>query len=82
MRLPMWRSNSMAVSRISAPGDCRLSWKRVLDEISFEAPDKSGSEFVIDADYVRKHVGDSRQGCRSVTLHFCDFYASVSVRRH
>ena len=32
--------------------------ERVLDEISFEAPDKSGSEFVIDADYVRKHVGD------------------------
>jgi len=32
--------------------------ERVLDEISFEAPDKSGTEFVIDADYVRKHVGD------------------------
>ncbi len=32
--------------------------ERVLDEISFEAPDKSGSEFVIDAEYVRKHVGD------------------------
>ena len=32
--------------------------ERVLDKISFEAPDKSGSEFVIDADYVRKHVGD------------------------
>ena len=32
--------------------------ERVLDEISFEAPDKSGSEMTIDADYVRKHVGD------------------------
>jgi len=32
--------------------------ERVLDEISFEAPDKSGTEFVVDADYVRKHVGD------------------------
>ena len=32
--------------------------ERVLDDISYEAPDKSGSEFVIDADYVRKHVGD------------------------
>ncbi len=32
--------------------------ERVLDDISFEAPDKSGSEFTIDADYVRKHVGD------------------------
>ena len=32
--------------------------ERVLDDISFEAPDKSGSEFTIDAEYVRKHVGD------------------------
>ncbi|MCP4319917.1 MAG: ATP-dependent protease ATPase subunit HslU [Hyphomicrobiales bacterium] len=32
--------------------------EKVLDDISFEAPDKSGSEFVIDAEYVRKHVGD------------------------
>jgi ATP-dependent HslUV protease ATP-binding subunit HslU len=32
--------------------------ERVLDDISYEAPDKGGSEFVIDADYVRKHVGD------------------------
>ncbi|WP_136657966.1 ATP-dependent protease ATPase subunit HslU [Nitratireductor sp. XY-223] len=32
--------------------------ERVLDDISYEAPDKSGTEFVIDADYVRKHVGD------------------------
>ena len=32
--------------------------EKVLDDISYEAPDKAGSEFVIDADYVRKHVGD------------------------
>ncbi|MCY6383153.1 ATP-dependent protease ATPase subunit HslU [Hoeflea prorocentri] len=32
--------------------------ERVLDDISYEAPDKSGDEFVIDAEYVRKHVGD------------------------
>ncbi|MDA4845336.1 ATP-dependent protease ATPase subunit HslU [Hoeflea poritis] len=32
--------------------------ERVLDDISYEAPDKSGTEFVIDAEYVRKHVGD------------------------
>ncbi|MCR9136946.1 MAG: ATP-dependent protease ATPase subunit HslU [Alphaproteobacteria bacterium] len=32
--------------------------ERVLDDISFEAPDKSGTEFVVDAEYVRKHVGD------------------------
>ncbi len=32
--------------------------ERVLDEISFVAPDKSGEKLTIDADYVRKHVGD------------------------
>ena len=32
--------------------------ERVLDEISFEATDKSGSEVKVDADYVAKHVGD------------------------
>ncbi|WP_026480346.1 ATP-dependent protease ATPase subunit HslU [Ahrensia sp. 13_GOM-1096m] len=32
--------------------------ERVLDEISFEAPDKSGSSYTIDADYVRKSVGE------------------------
>ncbi|MGB3877478.1 ATP-dependent protease ATPase subunit HslU [Shinella zoogloeoides] len=31
--------------------------ERVLDEISFEAPDKGGNSLVIDAEYVRKHVG-------------------------
>ncbi|MCO6386883.1 ATP-dependent protease ATPase subunit HslU [Aliihoeflea sp. 40Bstr573] len=32
--------------------------ERVLDEISFEAPDKSGSTVTVDAEYVRKYVGD------------------------
>ena len=32
--------------------------ERVLDEISFVAPDKSGEKLTIDAEYVRKHVGD------------------------
>jgi ATP-dependent HslUV protease ATP-binding subunit HslU len=32
--------------------------ERVLDEISFHAPDKAGSTLKIDAEYVRKHVGD------------------------
>lgn len=32
--------------------------ERVLDEISFEAPDKSDSSYKIDAEYVRKHVGE------------------------
>ena len=31
--------------------------ERVLDEISFEAPDKGGNSLIIDAEYVRKHVG-------------------------
>ena len=32
--------------------------ERVLDEISFNAPDKSGTVVTIDAAYVEKHVGD------------------------
>jgi ATP-dependent HslUV protease ATP-binding subunit HslU len=32
--------------------------ERVLDEISFEAPDRDGTTVTIDAAYVQKHVGD------------------------
>ena len=32
--------------------------ERVLDEISFNAPDRGGSAVKIDQEYVRKHVGD------------------------
>ncbi|OJF98425.1 ATP-dependent protease ATPase subunit HslU [Pararhizobium antarcticum] len=32
--------------------------ERVLDEISFAAPDKSGEALMVDAEYVKKHVGD------------------------
>jgi ATP-dependent HslUV protease ATP-binding subunit HslU len=32
--------------------------ERVLDEVSFTAPDRSGEEIVIDAAYVEAHVGD------------------------
>ncbi|MCL2715245.1 MAG: ATP-dependent protease ATPase subunit HslU [Alphaproteobacteria bacterium] len=32
--------------------------ERVLDEISFSAPDRNGETIAIDADYVQKHVGD------------------------
>src|SRR5690606_19781091 len=32
--------------------------ERVLDEISFEAPDRSGTKLTIDAEYVDRHVGD------------------------
>ncbi len=32
--------------------------ERVLDEISFNAPDRGGSAVTIDAEYVKKHVGD------------------------
>ncbi|MCL6708919.1 ATP-dependent protease ATPase subunit HslU [Pseudomonas sp. R2.Fl] len=31
--------------------------ERVLDDISFNAPDRSGSAVMIDSDYVREHVG-------------------------
>jgi ATP-dependent HslUV protease ATP-binding subunit HslU len=32
--------------------------EKVLDEISFNAPDQSGKTVRIDADYVQKNVGD------------------------
>ena len=32
--------------------------ERVLDEISFAAPDRHGETFRVDADYVQKHIGD------------------------
>ncbi|WP_160007456.1 ATP-dependent protease ATPase subunit HslU [Rhizobium sp. 18055] len=35
--------------------------ERVLDEISFNAPDRGGTAVTIDAEYVRKHVGDLAQ---------------------
>jgi ATP-dependent HslUV protease ATP-binding subunit HslU len=32
--------------------------ERVLDEVSFAAPDKSGETVTIDAAYVHQHIGD------------------------
>jgi ATP-dependent HslUV protease ATP-binding subunit HslU len=32
--------------------------ERVLDEVSFAAPDRSGENVKIDAEYVQKHIGD------------------------
>jgi len=32
--------------------------ERVLDDISFTAPDRSGDTVTIDAAYVQKHIGD------------------------
>ena len=32
--------------------------ERILDDISFTAPDRSGEAVSVDAAYVEKHVGD------------------------
>ena len=32
--------------------------ERVLDEVSFTAPDRNGDKVVIDAKYVEDHIGD------------------------
>ncbi len=32
--------------------------ERILDEVSFTAPDRSGEKVTIDGDYVRKNVGE------------------------
>ena len=41
-------------------GARRLStvMERILDNISFDAADKAGERIVIDAAYVREHIGD------------------------
>jgi hypothetical protein len=49
--------------------------ERVLDEISYAAPDKSGEALTIDADYVKKHVGDLAANTDPVALH------SVNLQR-
>ncbi|WP_455474258.1 ATP-dependent protease ATPase subunit HslU [Bartonella sp. B30(2025)] len=47
-------------ARIENIGARRLQtvMERVLDEISFTAPDKAGTSFKVDAAYVRKSIGD------------------------
>ncbi|WP_273790596.1 ATP-dependent protease ATPase subunit HslU [Bartonella sp. CM31XJBT] len=47
-------------ARIENIGARRLQtvMERVLDEISFTAPDKAGTSFIIDAAYVRKSIGE------------------------
>jgi ATP-dependent HslUV protease ATP-binding subunit HslU len=32
--------------------------ERVLDEISFTAPDRAGDKVAVDAAYVQQHIGD------------------------
>ena len=44
-----------------SPGSERDVVHRVLDDISFSAPDTSGATVTIDAEYVRKNVGDLAQ---------------------
>ncbi len=43
--------------------------ERVLDEISYDAPDRNGTSVTIDAAYVQKHVGDLSQKHRFVAIH-------------
>ena len=32
--------------------------ERVLDDVSYDAPDRNGATVTVDADYVQKHVGE------------------------
>ena len=53
-------SRSRSIRRVENIGARRLQtvMERVLDEISFAAPDRHGETIQIDAAYVQKHVGD------------------------
>ncbi len=44
--------------------------ERVLDEISFSAPDRSGEKLVIDGKYVRDKVEDLAKKRRPVAVYF------------
>ena len=50
----------LAYSTIENIGARRLQtvMERILDDISFSAPDKSGESIEIDADYVRAHISE------------------------
>jgi len=52
-------SRSRSIPTVENIGARRLQtvMERVLDEISFTAPDRNGETVQVDADYVKKHVG-------------------------
>jgi ATP-dependent HslUV protease ATP-binding subunit HslU len=68
VRLTFTDDAILAIARIAAKvnssveniGARRLQtvMERVLDEISFTAPDRNVETIQVDADYVNKHVGD------------------------
>ena len=53
--------------------------ERVLDDVSFGAPDRSGETVKIDAAYVHKHVGDLAKNTRSEPVY--SVTAAVAGRR-
>src|SRR5690606_7814234 len=57
---PLARIAAGLKARVANIGARRLQtvMERVLDEISFDAPDRGGTEVTIDAEYVKKQVGD------------------------
>ena len=44
--------------------------ERVLDEVSFAAPDRSGETIRIDAAYVRRNIGDLAKNADLSRFHF------------
>ena len=53
---PRSPARSTSAPRISAHGACTRCMERLLETISFEAPDRSGSHVMIDAAYVNEHL--------------------------
>ncbi len=53
--------------------------ERVLDEISFAAPDRNGETIQIDADYVQKHVGDLAKNADLSRFILVGFAAKIVV---
>ena len=44
--------------KISEPGGCRPFSKKVVEEISFDAPTYKGTRVVIDTDLVTERIGE------------------------
>ena len=55
--------------------------ERVLDEVSFTAPDRSGEAIEIDGDFVEKNIGDLARNSRFEPVHSVTSLAIVGRTR-
>ena len=66
---PSWRRSSTSAPRTSARGGCTPCMERLLDEVSFHAPELGGRSIMIDAPYVDRMLADIVEERRPVAVH-------------